>query len=94
MFVQSYQTNMHIFPDWPTNQSAAFGNLNACGGFLVSGAITLGTANYVQIQSTAGQMLKLANPVAGRTSMCFEHHRRQRHCRAQFSIIKPRWGKC
>ena len=70
MFVQSYQTNLHVFPDWPTNQSAAFGNLNACGGFLVSGAITLGTANYVQIQSTAGQMLKLANPWPGNTVQC------------------------
>ena len=70
MFVQSYQTNMHIFPDWPTNQSAAFGNMNACGGFLVSGAITLGSANYVQIQSTAGQLLKLANPWPGANVEC------------------------
>jgi guanyl-specific ribonuclease Sa len=70
MFVQSYQTNIHVFADWPTNQSAAFGNLNACGGFLVSGAITLGTADYVQIQSTAGQLLKLANPWPGTTVQC------------------------
>jgi len=70
MFVQSYQTNLHVFPDWPTNQSAAFGNFNACGGFLVSSAITLGTANYVQIQSTAGQLLKLANPWPGAFVQC------------------------
>jgi len=70
MFVQSYQTNMHIFPDWPTNLSASFGNLNACGGFLVSSAITLGSANYVQIQSTAGQMLKLVNPWPGAAVQC------------------------
>jgi len=70
MFLQSYQTNVHLFPDWPTNQSAAFGNLNACGGFLVSGAITLGSANYVQVQSTAGQLLKMANPWPGATVQC------------------------
>jgi hypothetical protein len=70
MFLQSYQTNLHVFPDWPANQSAAFGNLNACGGFLVSSAITLGQENYVQIQSTAGQMLKLANPWPGATVQC------------------------
>ncbi len=70
MFVQSYQTNLHVFPTWPTNQSATFGNMNACGGFLVSGAITLGTPNYVQIQSSAGQMLKLANPWPGTTVQC------------------------
>jgi hypothetical protein len=70
MFLQSYQTNVHVFPDWPSNQSAAFGNLNACGGFLVSGAITLGSANYVQVQSTAGQLLKLANPWPGAAVQC------------------------
>jgi hypothetical protein len=70
MFLQSYQTNIHVFPDWPSNQSASFGNLNACGGFLVSSAITLGQANYVQIQSTAGQALKLANPWPGSSVQC------------------------
>jgi fibronectin type 3 domain-containing protein len=70
MFVQSYQTNMHVFPDWSTNQSAAFGNLNACGGFLVSSAITLGKPNYIQIQSTAGQTLKLVNPWSNSTVQC------------------------
>jgi hypothetical protein len=70
MFVQSYQTNIHVFPNWPTNQSAAFANHNACGGFLISSAITLGSANYVQIQSTAGQMLNLANPWPGAVVQC------------------------
>jgi hypothetical protein len=70
MFVQSYQTNIHIFPNWPANQSAAFANHNACGGFLVSSAITLGSANYVQIQSNAGQMLNLANPWPGAVVQC------------------------
>jgi lysophospholipase L1-like esterase len=70
MFVQSYQTNIHVFANWPKNQSAAFANHNACGGFLVSSAITLGTPNYVQIQSTAGQMLNLANPWPGAVVQC------------------------
>ena len=62
MFLQSYQTNLHIFPNWPANQNASFGNLNACNGFLVSSAMTNGLIRYVQITSTAGQLLKLANP--------------------------------
>ena len=62
MFLQSHQTNLHIFPNWPANQNASFGNLNACGGFLVSSALTNGLISYVQITSTAGQMLKLINP--------------------------------
>ncbi len=70
MFLQSYQTNIHLFPDWPANQSAAFGNFNACGGFLVSSAITLGKPNYVQIQSTGGQPLRLVNPWSGTAVEC------------------------
>ena len=70
MFVQSYQTNLHVFPDWPKDQSAAFGRLNACGGFLVSSAITLGQPEYVCIESTAGKMLRLANPWPGEKVRC------------------------
>ena len=62
MFLQSYQTNLHIFPNWPPNQDASFGNLNACGGFLVSSAMINGLIPYVQITSTAGQALNLVNP--------------------------------
>jgi hypothetical protein len=70
MFVQSYQTNLHVFPDWPKDQSAAFGQLNACGGFLVSSAITLGRPEYVRIESAAGKMLNLANPWPGEKIRC------------------------
>jgi fibronectin type 3 domain-containing protein len=62
MFLQSHQTNLHLFPNWPLNQNASFGNLNACGGFLVSSAMTNGFIPYVQVTSTAGQMLKMVNP--------------------------------
>jgi len=62
MFLQSYQTNLHIFPNWPATLSAAFGNLNACNGFLASSAITNGLISYVQITSTAGQRVSLINP--------------------------------
>jgi hypothetical protein len=62
MFVQSHQTNLHIFPNWQANQSATFGNFNACGGFLVSSSITNGLIPYARISSTAGQQLRLANP--------------------------------
>ena len=62
MFLQSHQTNLHIFPNWPMNQNASFGNLNACRGFLVSSAVTNGIIPYVQVTSTAGQTLNLVNP--------------------------------
>ena len=65
MFVQSYQTNIHVFPNWPMDQDASFGNLNACGGFLVSSEVKEGKVSYVKIQSTAGQECPIVNPWPG-----------------------------
>jgi hypothetical protein len=62
MFVQSYQENIHIFPNWPMDQDASFGNLNACGGFLVSSEVKQGRIPYVKIQSNAAQPCRLVNP--------------------------------
>ena len=62
MFLQSYQTNIHLFPDWPNDKDAAFGNLNACGGFLVSSRIRHGTVPYIAVESLAGQTCRMVNP--------------------------------
>jgi hypothetical protein len=62
MFVQSYQDNIHVFPNWPADQDASFGNLNACGGFLISSEMKQGNVAYVKIQSNAGQECRLVNP--------------------------------
>jgi len=62
MFLQSYQTNIHIFPDWPIDQDAAFGNLNACGGFLISSKISAGKVSYVRVHSSVGLVCRIVNP--------------------------------
>jgi hypothetical protein len=62
MFLQSYQENIHVFPNWPRDEDAAFGNLPACGGFLVSSAIAKDRVQYVKIVSKAGEECRLANP--------------------------------
>jgi len=62
MFVQSYQENIHLFPNWPMDQDASFGNLSACGGFLISSEVKQGKTAYVKIQSNAGQECRLVNP--------------------------------
>ncbi len=67
MFAQSYQANLHVFANWPMNQNAAFGNLNACGGFLVSSAVHEGRVGYVQILSQAGEECRLVNPWPGQS---------------------------
>jgi hypothetical protein len=67
MFVQSYQTNIHVFPNWPREMDAKFGDLPACGGFLVSSEQKEGQISFVQITSTAGQECHIANPWPGHT---------------------------
>jgi alpha-L-fucosidase 2 len=62
MFLQSYQKHIHLFPNWPKNQNATFGNLLACGDFLVSSSIELGKIAYVRIISKRGGVCSLANP--------------------------------
>jgi hypothetical protein len=62
MFIQSYQKDIHVFANWPMDKDAAFGNLNACGGFLISSALKGGKIEYVKITSIAGQECGLVNP--------------------------------
>ncbi len=65
MFLQSYQTNIHVFPDWPISQNASFGDLLACGNFLISSRLRNGHIQFVRIVSNSGRELRLANPWPG-----------------------------
>ncbi len=62
MFLESYQKNIHIFPNWPREQDASFGNLLAVGDFLVSSNISGGKIASVSITSQIGGPCHLANP--------------------------------
>ncbi len=66
MFLQSYQKNILVFPNWPKNQNASFGNLLACGDFLISSRLHQGRIMYVQITSGRGGPCHLVNPWPGR----------------------------
>ncbi len=74
MFLQTYQRNIHIFPDWPRSQNAQFGNLLGCGDFLISSAIKSGRIEYVKIVSKAGTPLRLANPWLGKQIRYTQNH--------------------
>jgi len=65
MFLQSHQQNIHLFPNWPMDQDASFGNLNACGGFLIGSAVKQGKIPYVQVVSQAGEECRIVNPWPG-----------------------------
>ena len=67
MFLQSYQENIHLFPNWPREMDASFGQLPACGGFLISSSLREGKIEQVVIQSNAGTTCRLVNPWSGQT---------------------------
>lgn len=60
--LQSVDDIIRIFPAWPDNKDAAFTNLRARGGFLVSARQEKGEVLAVNIESTAGGELKLISP--------------------------------
>lgn len=62
MFLQSYQADIHVFPNWPKDQNASFGNLLAVGNFLVSSSIKDGQVVSVTITSQIGGPCNLSNP--------------------------------
>ncbi len=62
MLLQSYQKNIHVFPNWPKDLDASFGNLLAIGDFLVSSHKSGETIEEVRITSQRGGSCNLANP--------------------------------
>jgi hypothetical protein len=65
MLLQSYQHNIHLFADWPSNENASFGNLLACGDFLVSSRFQGGRVMFATFRSQRGGMLRLEDPWPG-----------------------------
>ncbi len=69
MLLQSYQRDIHVFPDWPRTEDASFGDLLAAGDFSVSSRLTGGHVAYVRIVSRRGGPCRLANPWGARRTV-------------------------
>jgi hypothetical protein len=65
MLLQSFQHDVKVFPDWPANSNAKFGDLLADGGFLVSSSISGNSVQYVRAVSQKGGNLVFTNPWPG-----------------------------
>ena len=65
MLLQSYQGVLRVFPDWPKDRDARFGQLRAYGAFLISSEIVKGEVKSLLIESE-GQICTLQNPWPGR----------------------------
>lgn len=62
LLLQSVGGILRLFPAWPADQEAAFENLRAQGGFLVSAGFKDGATTECGILATAGGRLRFLNP--------------------------------
>ncbi|KKK84074.1 hypothetical protein LCGC14_2787000, partial [marine sediment metagenome] len=60
--MQSVGDTIRVFPCWPEDQDAAFADLRAQGGFLVTAAQKGGQVVRLEITSTVGGTLRLVSP--------------------------------
>jgi alpha-L-fucosidase 2 len=73
MMMQSFQGNIILFPNWPANTNAHFGDNLAYGNFLVSSAIDNNTVLYARIISQAGQTVSMTNPWPGQSAQFYRN---------------------
>ena len=71
MLLQSHEGALRLFPCWPEDQDARFGNLRAVGAFLVSAMLKGGVLSGVKIVSEKGRDCTLQNPWPGRRVRVF-----------------------
>jgi hypothetical protein len=67
MLLQSFQNDVKVFADWPSNSNAKFGDLLAYGDFLISSSIQNNAVQYVQATSQAGGNYVFTNPWPGQS---------------------------
>jgi alpha-L-fucosidase 2 len=67
MLLQSFESKLRVFPNWPAATEARFGDLRAYGALLVSSDVRKAGVSYVRIVSEKGRPCTLVNPWAGKT---------------------------
>lgn len=65
MLLQSYEGVVRVFPNWVMSRDASFNNLRAYGAFLVSGSVSGGKVNKVELTSEKGRRCVMENPWKG-----------------------------
>jgi alpha-L-fucosidase 2 len=73
MMLQSFQGTMILFPDWPTNTNATFGDLMAYGNFLISSSMVNNVVSYVRITSQSGLSASVKNPWPGQAVQLYRN---------------------
>ena len=60
--MQSYNGEIRLFPNWPSDKDAEFRTLRAKGAFLVSAKLSGGEVRWIEIESEKGGALKVHSP--------------------------------
>jgi hypothetical protein len=76
MLLQSYEGVLRLFPDWPKDRDARFGNLRAYGAFLVSSEWSKGKVQTLRIESEKGRPCSVQNPWPGRAVVLYRNSRK------------------
>ena len=73
MLLQSFQGKIRIFPDWPSDATAKFGDLRAYGGFVISSSMENGAVQYVRLISDVGGNAVVVNPWTDQAAALFRN---------------------
>jgi hypothetical protein len=72
MLLQSHEGFLRLFPVWPKELSAKFGNLRAMGAFLVSSELRDGEVKELIVESEKGVACTVLNPWPGKNLLVLE----------------------
>jgi alpha-L-fucosidase 2 len=76
MMLQSFSGALRLFPVWPKDQDASFGDLRAYGAFLVSSRFSNGRVGDLTIVSEKGRDCTLENPWPGSSLVLYRNGRK------------------
>jgi hypothetical protein len=90
MLVQSHEGILRLFPVWPQDKHARFGNLRAYGAFLVSAEFAGGKVTDLMIESEKGRQCSLENPWPRKAIVLNRNGRRAETLRGTTVTFKTR----
>ena len=93
MLLQSHEGILRLFPCWPKDRDARFGNLRAYGAFLVSAELRDGRVRNVRIASEKGRPLTVLNPWPGQSVVVVRNGRRAGRVRGTRLTFATRPGE-
>jgi hypothetical protein len=93
MMLQSFSGVLRLFPVWPKDRDASFGNLRAYGAFLVSSELNQAEVKNLVIESEKGRDLALQNPWPGRALQVYRNGHEAEHAAGEIVKLKTSPGE-